>query len=305
MKSEVNLNINETVESVQNFLYQKVELEAYNKHCTAESIKFVPDKMIGRGGNGVVVRILYENGPYGALKKFKTRKEVRERELDFLLKLSHQNIANLNYFYYSENTNGTRFLNMCLEYCSFCLEDFTMKKLSPQFIKIIYLQLMCGLNYLHSKNICHGDIKPGNILIDDSGCVKICDFGSALNTKKRHSKEMVNGTLSYMAVEALKNPQAYSNKIDIWASACVIVELKSGSILFPGLTKTEVLSNIEKLLIFSDTKHAVRSESMLEKLLKSLFDDKHILDTVISSLNPNKSLRIPARKAIAKLSNLS
>ena len=54
----------------------------------------------------------------------------------------------------------------------------TMKVSEEQIITIAY-NLMCGVNYVHSQNIVHRDLKPGNILLSNSGEIKICDFGLA------------------------------------------------------------------------------------------------------------------------------
>jgi len=43
-------------------------------------------------------------------------------------------------------------------------------------ITVIY-NLLCGLKYLHSANVLHRDLKPANVLVDESCCVKIADFG--------------------------------------------------------------------------------------------------------------------------------
>jgi serine/threonine protein kinase len=38
---------------------------------------------------------------------------------------------------------------------------------------------LCALNYIHSANLLHRDLKPGNLLVDSNCCVRLCDFGLA------------------------------------------------------------------------------------------------------------------------------
>ena len=61
--------------------------------------------------------------------------------------------------------------------------------LSEDHIITILYNSLCALNFMHSANIIHRDIKPGNFLIDSNCSVKICDFGLARTMPKKTEKE--------------------------------------------------------------------------------------------------------------------
>jgi serine/threonine protein kinase len=52
-----------------------------------------------------------------------------------------------------------------------------VKNFSEEHMIIIFYNLLCALQFLHSANIMHRDIKPGNILVTKDCQIKICDFG--------------------------------------------------------------------------------------------------------------------------------
>jgi serine/threonine protein kinase len=76
----------------------------------------------------------------------------------------------------SEDGTITIFLVM-----SFVDQDLTkvlkVKNFSEEHMIIIFYNLLCALQFLHSANIMHRDIKPGNILVTKDCQIKICDFG--------------------------------------------------------------------------------------------------------------------------------
>lgn len=80
--------------------------------------------------------------------------------------------------YYSEQ-KGKNYLNILMErYTHNLAESLAVEKLNQITVKIYLYQMLRSLHYLHSKNICHRDIKPHNFLIN-SNRVVLCDFGSS------------------------------------------------------------------------------------------------------------------------------
>ncbi|ODQ77643.1 hypothetical protein BABINDRAFT_163360 [Babjeviella inositovora NRRL Y-12698] len=99
----------------------------------------------------------------------------------------------------------------------------------------IAISVLEGLSYLHDRKIIHRDIKPQNILLNDSGEVKLCDFGV--------SGEVVNslastftGTSYYMAPERIEGKQ-YTVTSDVWSLGVTLLEVAQGR--FPYFEKAE------------------------------------------------------------------
>ncbi len=77
-------------------------------------------------------------------------------------------------------------------------------------------QILQGLCYLHEHGIIHRDIKGGNVLVDESGIVKLADFGASTTLSQfgeTQQTSTIKGTPYFMAPEVLAN------------SRCVVIEV--------------------------------------------------------------------------------
>ena len=92
--------------------------------------------------------------------------------------------------------------------------------------------MLKGLNYLHSINIIHRDIKCINVLVSGNGICKLSDFGSAcqiIGTNSKHavinqSKRHI-GTYHWLAPELIQTQSNYNQKVDIWSFGCCVIEM--------------------------------------------------------------------------------
>ncbi|OMJ75298.1 hypothetical protein SteCoe_25570 [Stentor coeruleus] len=146
------------------------------------------------------------------------------REISIHKSLNHPNIIRLY-----DHIEDTIKIYIILEYTEKgSLFNIIRKKikLSESEIWPIFTQICIGLNYLHTKNLIHRNLKPENLLINKDDIVKICDFGWA--TRDTESRNTFCGTLDYMSPEMVNNyPQSY--KVDIWALGVLLYEMLHGT----------------------------------------------------------------------------
>lgn len=152
--------------------------------------------------------------------------------------------------YFLTYESDKEYLNVVMSYFPYNLYQVVKKKqLTPITTKILFFQVLKGLNYLATLSIAHRDIKPQNILVDISkNKAVICDFGSA--------KQLVLGqpNLAYICSRCYRAPQLifgatdYTHQIDMWSTGCVLVEMINGTPPFLGDSQIDQLIQIIKVL---------------------------------------------------------
>jgi serine/threonine protein kinase len=197
-------------------------------------------KIYGKGGYGCIAEITDSQNNIFALKSAFVDLNIdyyyNIRELDVLNRLnSHPHIVNLKYICFenplsnpSELPTAKKYKNdylyLILEPCKYNLLTLISNGTTKyEEFKTVILHILLGLEYIHSKNIIHQDIKPDNILISESGMAKICDFGmSEFYSLQGNTRDVY--THWYRAPEITKfEPHSYNS--DIWAVFLIIYEI--------------------------------------------------------------------------------
>jgi serine/threonine protein kinase len=164
---------------------------------------------------------------------FLKEEELREilLEVEILRDCSHKNIVKLLGHFKKETD-----LWICMEFCGGGAVDTLYKNLQRQLneteIGILIGECLRGLVYLHEEmHIIHRDIKSGNMLLTETGEVKLADFGvSALTIKVREYRaNSFIGTPYWMAPEVIlvenSRTETYDCKADIWSIGITCIEL--------------------------------------------------------------------------------
>ena len=114
------------------------------------------------------------------------------------------------------------------------LKSMPNKRIEEKKCKEIYLQIINGITFCHSKNIYHRDIKLENLIVDENNQIKIIDFGfSAISPKNKHLSFFC-GTPSYMPPEIVQKKDYLGSNADIWSCGILLYAMLCGSFPFRG-----------------------------------------------------------------------
>ncbi|KAL3097025.1 hypothetical protein niasHS_002741 [Heterodera schachtii] len=253
---------------------------------------FSPNKIVGRGGYGVVYRGVWKHTPV-AIKRIQGKsgsdeRQQRERirqslqELKTLAKFRHDNVLSL----YGYSLDGPE---PCLVYqfmSNGTLEDRLLCRLS------ICGGVCRGLHFLHTINqmpIIHGDVKSANILLDKHFDPKLGDFGLSrdgqveLDTgdKRPMIASHVKGTLAYLAPEFLTS-RILTTKLDVFSFGVVLLEVSTGQRAFSASRNPQgIVEFVLKMCTEEEHKDDTNSENkcyfeLADKRTPKTDDDRNL-----------------------------
>jgi serine/threonine protein kinase len=170
------------------------------------------------------------------------------KEIDILCSLQHESILSLleyfvqgNYIYlFTELVPGGDLLSALHR-----VENF-----SEETARVIFVQLLSGVEHMHARNIAHRDLKLENILLSSAGGaprIKIGDFGLAKHVDNRGYLTTVCGSPQYVAPEVVTgagSSAAYGPKVDMWGAGVVLYMLLAGYPPFEGDSHAELFAQV-------------------------------------------------------------
>jgi mitogen-activated protein kinase 7 len=219
---------------------------------------------IGSGAYGIVCAAKdLEAEPKSANEEVAIKKVQRVFEKSILAKRALREIKLLRHFQNHENI--TSILDMDIADITNFNEIYLIQELmeadlhqiirseqpltDAHFQYFIY-QICRGLKYIHSANVLHRDLKPGNLLVNADCELKICDFGLARGLSDSSSGFMTEyvATRWYRAPEIMLSFKSYTKAIDMWSVGCIFAELLGGKPLFKGRDYVDQLNQILNIL---------------------------------------------------------
>ncbi|TNV74080.1 hypothetical protein FGO68_gene9822 [Halteria grandinella] len=216
--------------------------------------RYILGKQIGQGAYAVVrVATNKSDNKKYAIKVYdkskltdSNRQRSVRREIKLLQKMNHPNIVKIY-----EAFETDEYVYLVMEYVGggslhSYLREKQNRRLEESDAKRIFKQILTALHYCHRKSIAHRDIKLENILLDDSGTVKLIDFGFSTCIPNDKKIKMFCGTPSYMGPEIVAKEDYAGPPADIWASAVLLYALLNGCFPFRGATDKELYRRIQR-----------------------------------------------------------
>eukprot|EP00043_Microstomoeca_roanoka_P013011 m.127099 g.127099 ORF g.127099 m.127099 type:complete len:475 (+) comp15647_c0_seq1:172-1596(+) len=242
--------------------------------------EYVFDSRLGAGTYGVVFRAHIDGDqtqtPYAVkcISRDRLNPKAEEnvvRECYLLQKLHHPYIVQM--ITYEADAN---FLYIVMEFCSEGdLAQILRKRqrLAENEARFFLRQLASALEYLHSLQIAHFDLKPSNLLVYLRGStrfLKVADFGFACRIGENSFHESLRGSPLYLAPEMLC-AKKYDARADLWSIGVILFEVLFGRAPFHSETYLELIKKItskQEIKIPHEPRISSHCKDLLHRLLQ-------------------------------------
>jgi serine/threonine protein kinase len=246
----------------------KDKVDKGHHKLTIEDFRLI--RVLGRGSFGKVYLVQKkDNKKYYALKTLKKEEILSRNQIDnalteknVLQSAFHPFVVRLRFSFQNEST-----LYLVMDYLSGG-ELFTHLKKKGRFdeesSRFYAAEVVLALEYLHDKlDIIYRDLKPENILLDNTGHLKITDFGLSKATKKTFS---FCGTPEYLAPEILLG-SGHNKSVDWWSLGCLIYEMLAGYPPFSSKNRKQLYNDILKQQPIMPSHFSNGAREILSKLM--------------------------------------
>merc|ERR1712098_506359 len=151
------------------------------------------------------------------------------QEIEMLKSLDHKHVVEYRGSY-NEDGDIALFMENCAMSLEKLLEDPNKSEVWSDACRSYATQILSGLHYLHVKErVVHADLKPGNVLLDAHGCIKISDFGTAIRMTGDSiplDVKIVSGM--YTCPEVRVRNESYGTAADIWSFGMTLRQMVTG-----------------------------------------------------------------------------
>eukprot|EP01059_Diplonema_ambulator_P008501 TRINITY_DN18139_c0_g1_i3.p1 TRINITY_DN18139_c0_g1~~TRINITY_DN18139_c0_g1_i3.p1 ORF type:complete len:372 (+),score=123.70 TRINITY_DN18139_c0_g1_i3:105-1220(+) len=276
----------------------KTEYQVGNSSFIVDN-KYHLTKAVGYGAYGVVCSAIDTTAKEKSRQKVAIKKMSKVfndlvdgkrilRELMLLSFLNHENIISIKDILRPVDKDTFEDIYFVSELMDTDLHQIirSKQKLTDEHHQYFIYQALRALKYIHSANILHRDLKPGNLLVNGNCDLLICDFGLARGYDKAELTDYVV-TRWYRPPELLLLSNHYTPAVDMWSIGCILAELINRKPLFPGRDYINQLNIITDVLGVpcEEDMAAIKSEEAV-RYLKSM---KKKAAVPLSSLVPSAS----------------
>ncbi|XP_071693151.1 serine/threonine-protein kinase SAPK2-like isoform X2 [Rutidosis leptorrhynchoides] len=248
-------------------------------------------KDIGSGNFGVAKLVKdISSGELFAVKYIDRGQKIDEhveREI-----LNHRSLKHPNIIQFKEVLLTETHLAIVMEYANggeLFERICTAGRFSEDEARFYFRQLISGVSYCHSMQICHRDLKLENTLLDEGSTtrLKICDFGYSKSSVLHSQPKSTVGTPAYIAPEVLSKKE-YDGKIaDVWSCGVTLYVMLVGAYPFEDPDDPR---NFRKTLT-----RILGVQYSIPDYVRVSMDCKHLLSRIFVD-NPEKRITIPEIK---------